>query len=234
MRVSAVQFKARPGDPQGSLARLVSLVDEAARDADLVVCPEMALSGYIFDDAEDIRPHCEAQDGRTFSALAPVAAAHGCWIVCGYPEVAGDQLFNSALVIDRTGALVFNYRKTLLFEEDERWAVAGDSGYRTFDTGAGRFGIGICMDLNDDRFIDWLKTQSLDAIAFPTNWVEEGIDVWRYWVWRLQGVSAALVAANTYGTEAHIEFSGASAVVKGPRVLGALPREGDGILRAVV
>lgn len=232
MRVSAVQFKAEKGSREASLSALLRLVEQAAPGSDLVVLPEMALTGYCFADRQAVRKVAEPADGPTFAALGQVARKHGCWIVAGIPELAGDLLFNSALVVDRTGELQFTYRKTLLFEQDMHWATPGDSGYRAFDTGAGRFGVGICMDLNDDGFLAWVRKSEVDAVAFPTNWVAEGMPVWPYWAWRMHGLSAALVAANSYGPDGDIAFSGKSAVLRERQLLAAAPEFGDCILRA--
>ena len=65
MRVAAVQWKARKGDYSSSLRRLVALCSDAATGSDLVVLPEMALTGYLFADAESAR------------AVAVVVAAAG-------------------------------------------------------------------------------------------------------------------------------------------------------------
>lgn len=236
MRVSAVQFKPPKGDLPSARARLVRLAMRAAQDSDLVVLPEMSVSGYVFPDADSVRPAAERPDGPTYRALAPIARASGAWIVAGFAEDAGDRLFNSALIIDPRGALHAVYRKTLLFENDETWASPGDSGYLRIVTDAGAFGVGICMDLNDDRFVNWCASADLKAIAFPTNWLatDSGIDVWHYWAWRMDAVPATLVAANTYGLEAGILFCGRSAIMHGWRVLAAAPPEGDGIIRAVL
>ena len=161
-----------------------------------------------------------------------MARAHGSWLVAGFPEVEGDRLFNSALVLDPTGELRFVYRKTLLYEEDLHWATPGDSGYATFDTEAGDFTVGICMDLNDDRFVAWCAQARPRAVAFPTNWVEEGHRVWPYWAWRLDGTGSALVAANSWGPEGHTAFRGESAIIDARTVLAAAPPTGDGVLRA--
>ncbi|MBX2796603.1 MAG: carbon-nitrogen hydrolase family protein [Myxococcales bacterium] len=235
MRVAAVQFKPRRGAGAESLRALVTLAERAAADADLVVLPEMASSGYIFSEAAHVAAVAEAPDGPLFQALSPVARRARCFVVCGFPEAAGAQLFNSALVIDPDGSLAFVYRKTLLYDEDLHWATPGDSGYATFDCAGGRFGVGICMDLNDDAFVAWLASQELDAVAFPTNWVfSADSDVWSYWAWRLQGVDAALVAANTWGHEDHVRFAGRSAVLQRSSLLAAAPLEGDGVITATV
>lgn len=234
MRVAAVQFQPTKADRAASLERLVPLAREAARDTDLVVLPELATTGYVFTSRDEILPHAEPADGPTLAALAPVAREAGAWLVAGFAEIAGDRLFNSALVIDRTGALRFTYRKTLLFQLDTAWALPGDSGYATFDTGAGTFGVGICMDLNDDRFVAWARAAAPRALAFPTNWLDQGFDVRPYWAARLRDVPSALVAANGWGVDRNVPFSGRSAILDGPRLLASAPLAGDAVVRATV
>jgi predicted amidohydrolase len=234
VRVGFVQFRARKGDLEGSRSALVALAERAAEGVDLCVLPEMAVSGYVFPDAAAVRQVAERPDGPTARALAAVARRRGCWLVAGFAEDAGDRLYNSALVFDRDGGLAFVYRKTLLYDADLPWATPGDSGYAAFDTGVGRFGVGICMDLNDDRFVAWVRGAGLRAVAFPTNWVSDdsGVDPWAYWAWRLQGVDAALVAANTWGTDGDTRFTGRSAVLRSRVIRAHLPEQGDGFGRA--
>lgn len=236
MRVAAVQFKPVKGDLEVAHRRLARLAAVAAQGSDLVVLPEMAATGYIFHDIESARRIAEPAEGPTFRLLAPIARDSGAWIVAGFAEDAGDALYNSAWIIDPTGALHAVYRKTLLFEADTPWATPGDSGYLRVDTPAGAFGVGICMDLNDDAFLRWCAQAQIKAIAFPTNWLrnENGIDTWHYWAWRIQALDAALVAANTYGAEEHVIFCGRSAIMRRTRVLAGAPVDGDGIIRAIL
>jgi N-carbamoylputrescine amidase len=232
VRVAAVQFKPEKGALAASLARLEALADEAGREADLVVLPEMAATGYLFYSPAEARAVAEASGGATFGVWRGVCQRRGCWLVGGFPERDGERLYNSALVINPKGELAFTYRKTLLYDADLPWAAPGDSGYRRFQTEAGSFGVGICMDLNDPRFVMWCWRSRLDAIAFPTNWIEEGMDVWGYWRDRIAGSGAALVAANTYGREDEVEFSGRSAILRGKAVLASAGAVGDAVLRA--
>jgi predicted amidohydrolase len=94
------------------------------------------------------------------------------------------------------------------------------------------------MDLNDDRFTSFLRGAAARAIAFCTNWVDEGLDVRPYWRFRLLGVKSSFIAANTYGWEEapgqpRTRFSGCSAIL-GPdgRTLAIGPREGDAVVLA--
>ncbi len=222
MNVAAVQFKATKGDYDASLSRLTPLLEQACPGADLVVLPEMALTGYLFDSPAAARRVAEPADGPTFHALSAFARRHGTWLVAGFPEAHGASLFNSALVIDRTGALVHVYRKTLLYEADVLWASPGGGDYRVFDTGSGTFTVGICMDLNDPEFVDWCEQTRPRAIAFPTNWIDEGLEIWGYWAACIFYTRSALVAADSYGPEGDTQFWGRSAILDGP----ARPREG--------
>ncbi len=232
MRVVAVQFRARKGDFDRSLADLCALAEPHAVGADLVVLPEMAVTGYVFPDRDAVWAVAEEADGPTCAAISRLASRHKCWMVAGFPERAGDRIFNSALVVNPAGERVFTYRKTMLYEEDLHWAEPGDSGYRRFDTDGGSFGVGICMDLNDERFIEWLVAEAPTAIAFPTNWVREGAPVWPYWAWRLQPVQSALVAANTWGSDGPITFSGKSAVLRGLQLHAWARETGDQVISA--
>lgn len=249
MRVAAIQFKAR-ADFRAGLKVLASAVERAGQSVDLVVCPEMALRGYAFTARSQVLPLAEGPDGPTARALGEAARRAGAWVVCGLPERVGDRVFNAALVIDPSGAVVFTYRKTLLFEADVPWADPGDSGYRAFDADTGRFGVGICMDLNDDRFLGWCAGADLDVVALPTNWVQEEGSMWDYWASRLDRgwgpelegfegrvpgrgpVEAVLVGANSYGPEGAYVLRGASAMVTRREVLAAGPDRGDAVIPA--
>lgn len=234
MRVAAVQFKAQRPDVDRSRGALVALASDAAANSDLVVCPEMAATGYLFPSAEAVADVAEDAGGPTFRALSEIAREHGTWIVAGFPERDGALLYNSALIINAEGALEWVYRKTLLYEQDVSWATPGNSGYRRFNIGSSTFTPGICMDLNDAFFTRWIQVSRSDVVAFPTNWVDEGSDVHAYWRLRLKGSKATLVAANTWGTEGDTRFSGRSAIMGSDRVSAEAGFEGDAVIRATV
>lgn len=220
-RVAALQFKADKAQPAQSQAALCALIEQAAQaGAQLVVCPEMATSGYLFADRAAIAPRCEPALGGGFPTLSALARRHRLYLVCGYPEQTsatrddGTQpparLYNSARIIGPDGELLYNYRKRLLYSADTTWASDGDTPYPIIETPHGRLCVGICMDLNDDRFVDFLRQQSASQpliLAFCTNWLDEGSDVLPYWCYRLRGVRGVFIAANTYGEESEPNHS---------------------------
>src|SRR6185503_14271658 len=88
VRVAAIQYKPQKGQREASweaLSRLISTAGEAG--AQLIVCPEMALSGYLFQNAASVFRVAEAKDGLGFTQLAGLAERYHTYIICGYAEI---------------------------------------------------------------------------------------------------------------------------------------------------
>ena len=98
LRIAMAQFDFPVGDVAGNAARIAEMI-AFARDeyaADLVLFPELALSGYPPEDLL-LRPAflraCEA-------AMADIAAqARGIVAVVGWPQAAGSVVYNAASVL---------------------------------------------------------------------------------------------------------------------------------------
>jgi predicted amidohydrolase len=236
MIAAAVQYRSPKGAPETAREEIAAFAQDAClRGAEIVVFPEMATTGYIWQSGNDLFPHAETANGPLFEILSPIARHHGTWIVCGFPEVGeGDALFNSSLLISPTGELVACYRKILLFDADNAWANPGHIRY-AIDDALGLIVPGICMDLNDDSFIAFVHEQKTQVIPFCTNWLEEGLDVWSYWKMRLDGYNGIFIAANSWGLDGTIEFCGHSAIFgPGMELLSFAGREGNEIIIAEV
>jgi len=234
LRVAAIQFRPPKGDVPAARAALLAHIDEAAAaGARLIVCPELATTGYVWRSATHILPHTERAHGATFAALAAAAARHRAWVVCGFAERGDDGgLYNAAMVVGPDGALVATYRKVLLFELDETWATPGTARV-SVDVDDRRMAPAICMDLNDDRFVDFVQTHGHQVIPFCTNWLEQGFDVVPYWRFRLRYLSVALIAANSWGDDEEVTFCGRSAILdRHGRRLAVAPTRGDAVLVA--
>lgn len=214
MKMAAVQYTPPWGQPTIARQQLQGWVRLAAEEgANIIVCPEMAVSGYVFESETEIRPFCEPQDGPTFQMLAPIAQDFNCWIVCGFAEIAEDgRLYNSALVIGPNGTLVACYRKILLYELDETWATPGHQRM-LIQTEYGTMAPAICMDLNDNNLIYWLWDVRPDILAFCTNWLNQDSPIDSYWKLRTPYWSGWFIGANRCGEERGTPFRGESAII---------------------
>lgn len=227
--LAVVQFKPRRGARNANLQALTALAAQALQGgAKLLVLPEMAATGYRFPNPEAIRPMAEAPRGPTWRAFSPMAKEHKAWICVGFVEDFEGRLFNAAMVINPDGKLESIYRKRALYIDDHTWANPGDLPYPSFNTPWGSATVGICMDINDPRFVTHVRRTRPALVCLPTNWVEEGIDVHRYWSDQLRGWNGILLAADRWGEEDRVYFAGRSAILRKGEVLAAGPAEGDG------
>ncbi|MBO8086659.1 NAD+ synthase [Marichromatium sp. AB32] len=146
-RVRIVQFNPLVGDIAGNAEQVIAALAAArAEGIDLVVFPELALTGYPPEDLL-LRPECAE---RVEAALARIrAASAGITLVLGYPRTAVGGLFNVAGVI-RDGETVAEYAKQAL----PNYGVFDEKRYFQPGTLAGVFehrglcvGLSVCEDI---------------------------------------------------------------------------------------
>ncbi len=139
-------MNATVGDIAGNAERIRAGRDAAlAAGADLVLFPELALTGYPPEDLL-LREHFLSDAAAALRELA--ADTHGTIAVVGFPERA-EHVYNSAAVL-ADGAIHAIYRKVFLpnygvFDE-ERYFQAGSAG-AVVDIGDQRIGLTVCEDI---------------------------------------------------------------------------------------
>lgn len=150
LRLALAQFDFPVGDVANNAVRITALIAEA-RDihkADLVVFPELAVSGYPPEDLL-LRPSFLAECEAALQRIA--AGAHGIVAVVGWPETAGAVVYNACSVL-RDGGIAATYRKRDLpnyavFDERRYFVVDPDGGPCVFDVRGVSVGLLICQDL---------------------------------------------------------------------------------------
>jgi len=213
--VAGIQFDPKIGLVRENRVRILSLIDEVAgQGAKLVVFPECALSGYVFDDLDEARMASERVPGPSTDAIAAVCKELGVYAVVGMLEDAGEAIYNSAVLCGPEG-LVGVYRKTHLpFLGVDKLATLGPDPYRVFDTGRGRIGMLICYDLRFPEPARCLALEGAEIIALPTNW-PQGADTAPDFIVPTRAVEnrVFVVAVNRAGEERGARFIGKSQIV---------------------
>ena len=168
--VGYAQMRPEFGHYEANRATLERMAAEGCR-ADLLVFPELALTGYDFKDAAEARAMAEAfGEGPTAETLKALAQRHQTSIVLGYPEETPENTFNSCLLALPDGRL-FNYRKIHLFSRETRLFTPGDAPPPVIDTPAGRVGLMICFDWIFPETARSLALAGAQIIAHPSNLV---------------------------------------------------------------
>lgn len=92
MRAVCVQIDSRPGETSGNAARVYRAL-EPVKSAELVVLPEMCLSGYLFDSLSDIDPFLESphsDQGPTLALCRDIAGRYDAYVVAGFAQRGDD------------------------------------------------------------------------------------------------------------------------------------------------
>lgn len=154
-----------------ALARTDQLAAEAAAaGADLLLVPEMHLTGYAIGRAA-VEALAEGPDGPASARLAEIARTRGIAICHGFPERDGDQVYNSAAFVDERGRELLRWRKLHLFgdvdaaqfdraELDPAALVASWRGWK--------IGLAICYDIEFPETARALALAGADLLCVPT------------------------------------------------------------------
>jgi predicted amidohydrolase len=214
MRVAVAQIEPKLAEKERNLEACLARLDAAAAEgAELLVLPECALPGYMFESAEEALPFAEEIPGPSTETLERESRRLGMHVVCGLLERDGDALRNSAVLIGPDG-LVGTYRKTHLpFLGVDRFVVPGDE-LNVYDTPLGRIGVEICYDLRFPEVTRTLALKGADIVAHPTNFpMAARLQTELITVARAAENRIYLLTANRVGKERWGEFCGWSQIV---------------------
>jgi len=231
MLTGFLQFRPVFGDVAGNLDTMIDLI--SSTDADLLVLPELATTGYAFTSKTELMDIAEpAKDSPSLDRLAALASDKNCALVVGFAERAGGRLFNSAALLTPEGGRKV-YRKLHLFGAENLFFTPGDRPFAVHRVKGARVGMMICFDWFFPESARVLALAGAHVICHPVNFVLP---------WGQQGMKIAsvqnrvfTVTANRYGAESRgdysFTFTGASQVVSpGGVVLARAPKEGDSIV----
>lgn len=215
-----------------ALARLdASAARAATQGVDLLVCPEMSLTGYLLG-ADRVQTLAETAQGPLAQAVAAIAQRHGLAIVYGYPErhPDGARPFNAVQCIGPQGHALGHYRKTHLYgEADQRQFSPGPQASQIFEWHGWRLGLLVCFDVEFPETVRLLALQGVDLVLVPTANMEGFDEVPRLLVPARACENRVFVAyANACGSEAGTAFGGLSTVCgPGGEVVGQAGRDAD-------
>lgn len=244
LKIACVQFEPVFGDVSANLDTMEARIRLAhAQGASVVVLPELADSGYVFHDSDELAA-CAAPipAGRSAKRLAALAAELAIHIVSGLAECDGKAFFNSAILCGPAG-YIGKYRKLHLWNREKLFFQPGDLGLPVFDTSIGKVGVAICYDSWFPETFRQLTLNGAELVCIPTNWVPmPGQDRYSEPMANILHKAAAhvnaiyIACADRVGTERGQPFIGSSLIVgpTGRPIAGPASYDGEEILIADV
>lgn len=234
MRVCLIPLKTEPHNPSANLECLVQRLAEIAHyQPDLICLPECTFTGYLYDE-DDFKQFAEPIPGSITEQMGQLAGKYATHLCFGLLEVTESGVYNSAVLLDRTGKIILRHRKI----EEKPPFVNGDI-VSSVDTELGRLGLLICGDLfNKDvtRKLD----PSLNLLIMPMarsfdkcspdidRWISEERQVYIEAV-KAVSVTTLIVNALEINTDAP-SFGGAMIVNANGELLAESPHGTDNAL----
>jgi len=215
MRLALAQWRPVTGGSAEGLARLDrAAARAAAAGADLLMTPEMGLTGYAIG-AGAVRAAADPEGGPLAAAVSAIARRHGLAVLAGLPKLAGDGgVFNTIHLADRTGAQRASYAKTHLYGSVDRAQFApGPALAEPVEIDGWRLGLAICYDIEFPEVARALALAGAEAILVPTaNMLPfEGVAT-RLVPARAEENGVFVAYANYVGAEGDFAYFGLSCV----------------------
>lgn len=209
--VSVVQFDSSLGPADdGTLDRMAEAI--SAADADLVVFPELATTGYhVFEDLPAV---AESIPGRTTETLGAAAATADVGVLFGMPVQEGEAVYNTAVWLDTDGEVREQYDKRHLWGDERDGYTVGDS-YSVVEAPFARVGVQICYDLNFPEASLTLARAECDVVINIAAWTARMERDWQTLLpARAVEQGAYVIGCNRAGTEVGNTFCGRSTIIE--------------------
>ncbi|GGD21404.1 nitrilase-related carbon-nitrogen hydrolase [Aureimonas glaciei] len=167
MQIRACQLDAETGDAKARMAAIRWLTGDAASDgADVVVFPELALTGYGAGD--EIRDLAETIDGPTVAELQRLADEHGIAVITGLALREAQGVVNAALVaLPRRKPIV--YAKQHLYGDYEKALFTpGRVPSGLFEIAGMKAAVLVCFDVEFPERVRELAVAGAEIVFVPT------------------------------------------------------------------
>ncbi len=223
LTLALAQINTKLGDVEANLEKHLKMIEDAWRQgADIIIFPELSLTGYVLQDIAASVAHRPSKDDPVFTRL--LLASKNIDLVVGFVEEDERyRIYISAAYLSG-GEVLHVHRKVYLptygIFDEKRYFAAGDS-FRAFDTRFGRMGMLICEDFwhISSPYTLWLDgaDMMLFTSASPGRGVTEEILGSAQWVETVNRTYAGLFTtfiahANRVGFEDGLNFWGGATI----------------------
>lgn len=245
VRLAICQILVIDSDREGNFRRIEYALEQAeAQHAQIAVFPESSILGWENPDAHRLAFPIPGADS---DRIASLARKHGIMIAIGLDEKDGEHLYDSAVLVDKTGKLLWKHRKINVLPElmTPPYSQGRPEDIGVVETEYGRIAVLICADTFTDAFVARLKALKPDLMLVPYGWAAAN-DKWpehskeledlvthRAAELRCPMAGVDLVGEMTHGPWAGWTYGGSSFVADGEGHLLLTARDRDTDLRII-
>lgn len=210
MKIGLVQFSQIWEDPAANIDKIKNLVLTGDRDEDLLIFPEMTLTGFTMQ-GEKFAEEIDGIGTRFFIELSMKLNKH---LLAGIIEKEGEKIYNSLVHIDNKGLIRARYRKIHLFSlaEEEKNYTPGTEKIIT-EIGKVKTGLSICYDLRFPELYRYYAKNGAEFIVDVASWPNKRIEHWKALLKARAIENQCFVAGiNRVGEDIYHKYNGCSLV----------------------
>ena len=168
VKVAVAQAHLNIGDVPANILKTINLIDQISnRGAQVIVLPELANSGYVYTDKQELIKALENTD--VLGSWQQKSKQYQNIIIAGFAQVEGEKVYNRSVIID-SGEILDIYTKVHLWDKEINIFTPGDRVPKVVDSSIGKISTLICYDLEFPEFVRLPVIANADLIAVPVNW----------------------------------------------------------------
>lgn len=170
VRLAICQIVVIDSDREGNFRRIEYALEQAsAQHAQIAVFPESSILGWENPNAHKMATPIPGADS---DRIASLARKYNVMIAIGLDEKDGDRLYDSAILVDKSGKLLWKHRKINVLPElmTPPYSQGRPEDIGIVETEYGRIAVLICADTFSDFFVDRMKTLKPDLMLVPYGW----------------------------------------------------------------
>ena len=245
VRLAICQILVIDSDREGNFRRIEYALDQAAaQHADIAIFPESSILGWENPKAHKL---AEPIPGKDSNRIAALAEKHDLMIAIGLDEKDGDHLYDSAILVDKAGKLLWKHRKINVLPElmTPPYSHGRPEDIGVVNTEFGRIAVLICADTFTDAYLERLKALKPDLMLVPYGWAAPN-DQWPQHSQQLEDLvkkraaqvgapmaGVDLVGEMTHGPWAGQTYGGSSFVADGTGKILLTLRDRDADLQVI-
>lgn len=166
LNITILQCESARGRPDRQLDRLEEVFARSAGSSDLLVCPEMFMTGYNIP--ESLPDLAEPLGGPFMTRVAELCKRHGLSVVYGYPEKTDKAIANAAVAIGKDGEILANHRKLHHAPGFEAETFVAGEKITFLEVGGIAAAMLICYDVEFPEAVRAAALSGAELIVVPT------------------------------------------------------------------
>lgn len=208
MKIGYVQYSPIIGEKEKNLEIIKRLLNGVS--GDLFVLPEMGTTGYPDSTKEKLLKSAEKLDGFLVTELTKIAKEKNACLVVGLPEVEGENVYNTTVVVGPEG-LIASHQKSHLFMEEKKNFSAGKTPPTIFEWKGSKIGVGVCYDYMFPEFWRKMALKGVRLFCNTANFVSE----YGFPVMRVRSIENGVfsITTNRVGMDGEQMYKGGSEIV---------------------